>query len=92
MKAVDAGLASIKEFFINFGQEQAYARSNEVRVLKRFAKEIRRKLPVDPLQRLRRKLERAIKTEDYEDAARLRDKIAAMESAKGISSKEKKLS
>ena len=48
LKAVDAGLTEIREFFASFGQEQAYGRSNEVRVLKRFAKEIRRKLPVDP--------------------------------------------
>lgn len=79
MKAVEAGLASIKEFFVSFGQEQAFSRSNEVRVLKRFAREIRRKLPTDPLDRLRRKLERAIKAENYEEAARLRDKITGME-------------
>ncbi|HZL34413.1 MAG TPA: UvrB/UvrC motif-containing protein [Tepidisphaeraceae bacterium] len=78
MEAVDDGLRKIKEFFASFGQEQAYARSNEVRVLKRFAKEIRRKLPIDPMDRLRRKLDRAIKNEEYEEAARLRDKIAAM--------------
>ena len=30
---MDAGLKSIKEFFEKFGQEEAYGRSNEVRVL-----------------------------------------------------------
>jgi hypothetical protein len=78
LKAVDQGLASIKEFFERFGQEEAYAHSNEVRVLKRFAKEIRRKLPVDPMQRLQRKLDKAVKNEEYEEAARLRDKITAL--------------
>jgi hypothetical protein len=92
LKAVDQGLASIKEFFERFGQEEAYAHSNEVRVLKRFAKEIRRKLPVDPMQRLQRKLDKAVKNEEYEEAARLRDKMTALggksnpgESAKQIS-------
>jgi UvrB/UvrC motif-containing protein len=79
MKAVDAGLESIKEFFVNFGQPQAFGRSNEVRVLKRFAREIRRKLPVDPIEKLQRKLDRAVKGEQYEEAARLRDKIAVMQ-------------
>lgn len=83
LRAVDEGLSAIKEFFVSFGQEQAYGRSNEVRVLKRFAREIRRKLPVHPLERLRRKLDRAVKNEQYEEAARLRDKIAGMEPGSG---------
>src|SRR6185437_28460 len=89
LKAVDAGLSEIREFFANFGQEQAFARSNEVRVLKRFAKEIRRKLPVDPLERLKRKLSRAIKAEEYEEAARLRDKIAVLEQSAPAGSAKK---
>ena len=51
----------------------------EVRVLKRFAREIRKKLPVSPVQKLQRKLERAVKHEEYEEAARLRDKIVTLQ-------------
>lgn len=79
LKAVETGLKSIREFFVKFDQESAYARSNEVKVLRRFAREIQRKLPVDPVAKLRRKLDRAIKTERYEEAALLRDKIASMD-------------
>jgi hypothetical protein len=75
MDAVKEGLASIKEFFARFGQEDAYGHSNEVKVLKKFAREIRRKLPVDPVQKLQTQLERAVKREAYEEAARLRDEI-----------------
>ncbi|HET6247825.1 MAG TPA: UvrB/UvrC motif-containing protein [Tepidisphaeraceae bacterium] len=89
LKAVDTGLAHIREFFTSVGQEQLFGRSEEVRVLKRFAKEIRRKLPVDPLEKLHRKLARAIKAEEYEDAARLRDKIAAMEQSETTPSARK---
>jgi protein-arginine kinase activator protein McsA len=46
-----------------------------VRVLKRFARDIRRKLPVDPIQKLQSQLARAVKQERYEDAAKLRDEI-----------------
>ena len=77
--AIERGLADIRAFYERFGQEDAYAASNEVRVLKRFARDIRKKLPVDPLQRLQRKLERAVKDERYEEAARLRDKISGMQ-------------
>jgi hypothetical protein len=76
---VEAGLAQIKEFFVRFGQEEAYSDCNEVRVLKRFARDIRKKLPVNPVTRLQRKLDRAVKDERYEEAASLRDKIAQMQ-------------
>ena len=83
LRTVESGLKSIKEFFERFGQGEAYGRSNEVRVLKRFAREIRRKLPVNPMDRLQRKLEKAVKKEEYEEAARLRDKIAALQHRRG---------
>jgi hypothetical protein len=75
IKYVEEGMERIREFYERFGQEEAFAKSNEVRVLKRFSREIQRKLPVDPMERLRRKLERAVREERYEDAARLRDEI-----------------
>jgi protein-arginine kinase activator protein McsA len=53
-----------------------------VRVLKKFARDIRRKLPVNPMTRLKRKLDRAVKDERYEEAARLRDKIAELQQAR----------
>jgi protein-arginine kinase activator protein McsA len=54
---------------------KAINQSNEVRVLKRFAREIKRKMPVDPLAKLKTELDKAIQAERYEDAARLRDEI-----------------
>ncbi|MGA2584641.1 MAG: UvrB/UvrC motif-containing protein [Tepidisphaeraceae bacterium] len=86
---VASGLQNLKEFFIRFGQEEAYGQSSEVRVLKRFAKEIRRKIPVDPMTKLQQQLDKAVKIEDYERAARLRDEIhrKAAESEKSEKSK-----
>ena len=86
---VASGLQNLKEFFIRFGQEEAYGQSSEVRVLKRFAKEIRRKIPVDPMTNLQQQLDKAVKIEDYERAARLRDEIhrKAAESEKSEKSK-----
>ena len=78
LRTIDAGLASIKEFFDRFAQDENYAEANEVRVLKRLAREIRKKLPVNPLERLERKLEKAVRDERYEEAARLRDRISEM--------------
>lgn len=87
MQVIETGLSDIKEFFTSVGHRQEYNRSNEVRVLKRFAREIRRKLPIAPIVKLRRKLEKAVQSERYEDAAALRDQIAAMENAKPVNQK-----
>lgn len=79
-KALDAvrrGLRRIREFFENFNHPEAYDRCEEVRVLKRFGREVKRKLPVGQLERLQRKLKKALQSEQYEEAAKLRDAIAA---------------
>ena len=55
-----------------------YSRSNEVRVLRRFAREIKRKLPVDPVVRLQARLDKAVKAERYEEAARIRDEMLSI--------------
>src|SRR3954462_14039179 len=72
---IKRGLKDIRAFFARFGQGEAYGHSNEVRILKRFAREIRRKLPIDPMRKLQIELNRAVKDERYEEAARLRDEI-----------------
>ena len=77
IKTVEAGLERIRQFYEHFGHEEAFSRSSEARVLKRFSREIRKRIPVDPMERLRRKLDRAVKEERYEDAAQLRDQIEA---------------
>ena len=78
LQLVRAGLGRIKKFFIGFGQPEAYDACDEVRALKRLGRSIRRRLPVDPRELLERKLRKAVKAEDYELAARLRDELAAM--------------
>jgi hypothetical protein len=79
LRTVEEGLDDIKAFFARFGQEEAYTRSNEVRVLRQFARRIRKKLPVNPVTRLQRKLDKAVKSERYEEAAQIRDKILRMQ-------------
>jgi hypothetical protein len=75
LKVVEEALNEIKDFFAKFEQAEAYGYSSEVKVLKRFAREIRKKLPVDPMVKLQSQLDRAVKAEQYEEAARLRDEI-----------------
>jgi hypothetical protein len=76
---VREGLSQIRSFFERFGHPEAYDSCDEVKVLKRFGRDIKKKMPVGPLERLQRKLKKAVATEDYEAAAKLRDEIAQME-------------
>src|SRR5690606_1583215 len=79
---VNEALDEIRAFFHKLGQEEMFTKANEVRILKRFAREIKSKLPVDPVVRLQAKLNRAVKAERYEEAARLRDMITAHKKVK----------
>jgi hypothetical protein len=78
LTCIDAGLSIIRDFFERFGRPEAFGHANEVKLLKRLARSIRKKLPVDPMKRLRKRLDRAVREERYEMAARIRDKIAAL--------------
>ncbi|HEX8325018.1 MAG TPA: UvrB/UvrC motif-containing protein [Tepidisphaeraceae bacterium] len=81
-KALDKvreGLSQIKAFFAKFDHAEAYGRCEEAKVLKRFAREIKRKMPVGALERLERRLKRAVAAEEYELAAKLRDEIATLQ-------------
>jgi hypothetical protein len=69
------GLKDIKRFFKRFGHLEAYKRANEVRVLKQFGRQLLKRIPVDPIRKLEKELERAIQDERYEEAARLRDEL-----------------
>ncbi|HEY7089092.1 MAG TPA: UvrB/UvrC motif-containing protein [Tepidisphaeraceae bacterium] len=75
LEVVGKGLEKIKEFFTQFGQPEAFTQANEVKVLKQFARDIRKKLPIDPIAKLQSQLDKAVKAEHYEEAARLRDEI-----------------
>ena len=81
LQTVEDGLTEIKRFFQRLGREEGYGESNEVRVLKRLARDIRKRAPVDPREQLERKLRRAIEHENYEEAARLRDKMTKLQQA-----------
>jgi hypothetical protein len=75
LEIVNDGLEKIKEFFTHFGQPEAFTQANEVKVLKQFARDIRKKLPIDPIVKLQSQLDKAVRAEQYEEAARLRDEI-----------------
>ncbi len=72
---VKLGIERIREFYKRFGREEIIAKSGEIAVLKAFVGEIEGHIPLDPLEKLKKDLEKAIGEERYEDAADLRDRM-----------------
>jgi len=82
-KIVRGALSKMGEFFNRFGRENLYSSSSEVGVLEALLKEIDAKIPVNPVQKLKRQLTKAVREERYEEAARLRDAIERASGARG---------
>jgi hypothetical protein len=78
---VEAGLTAIREFYETLGQPDGYDACNEVTILKALRGMISKDIPTSPLVRLRRRLDRAVSEERYEDAAEIRDEIRKLETA-----------
>ncbi len=77
---INSGLAAIRSFFEGHGHGDLYRRSDEVAILQELRKEVSAHLPKDPVRMMERRLRRAVATERYEDAARLRDQIETLRS------------
>jgi len=69
------GIGKIEAFYRRFDQAELADDSGEIAVLRALAKEIEGKIPVDPIAKLRRALDKAVAEERYEEAAILRDRL-----------------
>ena len=76
------GIQRIDEFFKNRGQSEFSEKSEEIASLRELGEEIRRKKPLTELDKLELDLEEAVKREDFEKAAKLRDAIRRLEGGK----------
>lgn len=72
---VKRGIQRIDDFLSNRGQSELSEKSEEIASLRELGEEIRRKKPLTELDRLKLELEDAVKREDFEKAAKLRDVI-----------------
>lgn len=75
LKHTENGLKAIREFFKNMRQPKGYHVCPETRILKSLRREIKRHLPVNRSDQLRKRLKQAIEKERYEEAAHLRDEL-----------------
>jgi hypothetical protein len=75
---IDGGIKAIRKFLREYKQEEREQECPELRSLLNWRREVKRDRPLEPLERLEQQLELSVVREDYEEAARLRDKIRVM--------------
>ncbi len=79
LKQTKLGMERIDDFFQSSGQSELSKESEEIESLRELAREIRKKKPLTQLEKLNVELEEAVRREDFEEAARLRDEIKEMQ-------------
>jgi hypothetical protein len=73
------GMDAIRRFFDDYEPPGLAEKSEEFKILAVQAEQLRKRLPRNPLDVLREKLDTAVSEERFEEAARLRDKIRQLE-------------
>jgi hypothetical protein len=81
IRLVEDGLEQIRAFYQDTGASEAAEHSGEILSLEEWLEEIRARRPLSQRERLERALHDAIKCEDYERAARVRDELRNLKSA-----------
>lgn len=76
--AIDEGLAALHQYFQEQGEAETFEQAAEVQILKGMRDALTPKLPVSQQAELRQRLESALKQENYELAAILRDELKAL--------------
>lgn len=75
LQQIDAGIEGIRDFLRDYEQTEQADQCQELGLLLAWRQQVERDRPVGPLERLEHQLELAVDTENFEEAARLRDQI-----------------
>jgi len=79
LAAVREAIDQIRRHYQRFGADEAEQASSELAMLQALAHEIEQRVPVDPVAKLRKQLDKAVADERYEDAAVLRDQLSRLD-------------
>lgn len=80
-KAIEEGIEEIEEFYRDNEREDLLENSGEVASLRHWLGEIKAKRPLSALEKLQRQLDEAIRVEDYEKAAKVRDEMKKLQAS-----------
>ena len=72
---IDVGINEVREIYDEAGRLEAFEDSHEAQLLRGMRAELAKKLPASQKSELKRRLEEALKAENYELAAILRDEL-----------------
>lgn len=75
LQEINAGIERIRSFLEEHGRQELAAQCPEIRGLEHWREEIEAKRPLSPREELERDLRDAVRREDYEKAARVRDAL-----------------
>ncbi len=78
---IDEGVAGIRAFLRDYEQEDSESECQELRFLLNWREQVESERPVGPAERLEQQLEIAIATEDFEEAAQIRDQLRRLREA-----------
>jgi len=76
LKDIDASIQDIQNFNEHWGVQDTQESTKEIRMLEEWRETVMEKKPLSKSEKLKADLEEAIQLERYEDAARIRDKLA----------------
>jgi len=79
MRIIEDGVQSIETFFSQYHRPELSERSEELIFLRNWAAEIEQHRPLSLKERLQRRLTEAVASEDFEQAAQLRDMIQKLD-------------
>jgi hypothetical protein len=79
LRAIDGGLAAIKQFFHDSGRAEAAEQSAEIAYLETWRAEINDKRPLSRREKLENALHEAVRQENYEKAAEVRDALRKLD-------------
>jgi hypothetical protein len=80
IQLVEDGVERIRQFYRESPRPEAAEQSGEISSLETWLEEIRDQRPLSKREQLERALQEAVKSEDYEKAARVRDELKALQS------------
>jgi excinuclease UvrABC helicase subunit UvrB len=75
LQVVESGLEEIRQFYREHERLDLMEQSGEILSLESWLQEIQTKRPLSPRERLENALSEAVKNEDYEKAAQVRDAL-----------------
>lgn len=81
IRSAEEGIERIRAFFQEGPRPELAEQSREVESLQNWVEEIRMRRPLTKREKLERTLREAVRTEDYELAARLRDQLKGLKAA-----------